>query len=265
MAGGKRRPNYEEGLRIAVWSGPRNVSTALMRSWGNRPDTFVVDEPFYAYYLLATGAPHPGREEVIAHHETDWRKVIEYLTGDIPHGKKIFYQKHMTHHMLPEIDRSWFADVVHCFLIRDPREVLLSLHKITPNPGLKDTGFPQQAEIFRQVCDLLGEVPPVVDARDLLLDPRGVLSRLCERLGVPFMECMLSWPPGRRKTDGIWAKYWYQAVEQSTGFQPYRPRTEPLPPHLEPLLEKCRECYDLLYPHRIPAESAPSSSEARNA
>ncbi len=251
------------GIRLAVWSGPRNVSTALMRSWGNRPDTTVIDEPFYAYYLLATGAAHPGREEVIAHHETDWRKVIAHLTGPIPDGKRIFYQKHMSHHMLPEIDRTWFRDVFHAFLIRDPREVLLSLHKKTPNPRLRDTGFPQLAEIFEQVCELTGEVPPIIDARDLLLDPRGVLEQLCARLGVPFLDCMLSWPPGLRPTDGVWAKYWYDAVEKTTGFQPYRPRTEPLPEHLKPLLEQCTVYYQLLYPHRIRARQDSQTDEVQ--
>ncbi len=238
-------------LRIAMWSGPRNVSTALMRSWGNRPDTHVVDEPFYAYYLLATNAPHPGREEVLAHHETDWRRVVEQLTGPIPGGKPIFYQKHMTHHLLPEIDRSWFDRVTHCFLIRDPREVLLSLHRKTPDPPLEATGFPQQAAIFREVCERTGQVPPVVDARELLTNPRYVLNWLCDRLGVPFLEAMLRWPPGRRETDGVWAKYWYERVEQSTGFEPYRPRPGSLPRRLLPVYRECLRCYELLREHAV--------------
>jgi len=236
-----------------MWSGPRNVSTALMRSWGNRPDTAVVDEPFYAYYLLATNAPHPGREEVLRHHETDWRRVIRFLTGPVPGDKRIFYQKHMTHHMLPEIDRSWFRAVRHAFLIRDPREVLLSLHRKTPNPPLEATGFPQQAEIFQQVCSLAEQPPPVIDARELLLDPRRILSELCHRLGVPFVEQMLRWPPGRRPTDGVWAKYWYERVEQSTGFEPYRPREGQLPRSLREVYRECMRCYERLRAHAIGA------------
>ncbi len=245
-------------LRIAMWSGPRNVSTALMRSWENRPDTHVIDEPFYAYYLLATGVAHPGRDEVIEHHETDWRKVVQLLTGPIPDGKSIFYQKHMTHHMLPEIERGWFDRVTHCFLIRDPREVLLSLHRKTPNPPIEATGFPQQAAIFRDVCERTGATPPVIDARELLTDPEYVLRWLCSRLGIPFSDAMLHWPPGPRPTDGVWAKYWYDRVWQSTGFEPYRPRDGELPRRLLPVYRECLACYELLRAHavRLPTDES---------
>src|SRR5256714_224645 len=138
-------------VRIAMWSGPRNISTALMRSWGNRPDTVVCDEPLYAHYLLRTHAPHPGAAEVIACHESDWQKVVACLTGPIPDGKAIFYQKHMCHHLLPDIDRSWLDQVTNCFLIREPREMLNSLAKHLPNPTLEDTGLPQQVELFDTV------------------------------------------------------------------------------------------------------------------
>ncbi|MEY2498801.1 MAG: hypothetical protein QOD12_2357, partial [Verrucomicrobiota bacterium] len=135
-------------VRIAMWSGPRNISTALMRSWGNRADTFVCDEPFYAHYLQATGRAHPGAEEVISSGETDWRKVVARLTGDVPEGRRIFYQKQMTHHLLPGIDRGWLGAVTNCFLIRDPREVIVSYIKKNNDPALEDIGFVQQAEIF---------------------------------------------------------------------------------------------------------------------
>ncbi len=134
--------------RIAMWSGPRNISTALMRSWGNRPDTVVWDEPLYAHYLLATGADHPGAEEVIRCHESDWRKVVARLVGDVPEGKSIFYQKHMSHHLLPEIDRGWLDRVTNVFLLRPPRHMLTSLVRILPHPSLLDTGLPQQVEIL---------------------------------------------------------------------------------------------------------------------
>jgi len=238
-------------LRLAIWSGPRNISTAMMRSWGNRQDCFVCDEPLYAHYLQATGIDHPGRDEVLAHHETDWPKVVAWLTGPVPGGKAIFYQKHMAHHLLPEIDRGWLDGLVHGFLIRDPREMLTSLMKNLPHPRLEDTGLPQQLEIVRSVREKTGRVPPIVDARDVLENPRGMLSRLCAAVGVGFEEGMLTWPPGRRDTDGIWAKHWYDAVEKSTGFQPYQPKNELVPSQLLPLLAECMKCYETLHGMRL--------------
>lgn len=234
-----------------MWSGPRNISTAMMRSWGNRPDTFVCDEPFYAHYLDVTGLDHPGAAEVIAHHETDCAGVIAWLTGPIPDGRAIFYQKHMTHHMLDDVDRGWLNDVTSCFLIRDPREMLTSLVRNIPEPTLRDTGLPQQVEIFRQVRGRTGEIPPVLDARDVLENPRGMLARLCERLGVEFTDAMLSWPPGPRDTDGIWSKHWYDAVERSTSFHPYRPKSDQLPAHLIDLYDQCTTHYTELHNHRL--------------
>jgi hypothetical protein len=237
--------------RIAMWSGPRNISTALLRSWGNRPDTFVCDEPLYAHYLKVTGLPHPDAQEVIRHHESDWRKVVAWLTGDVPEGKTIFYQKHMTHHLLPEIDRGWLDRVDNAFLIRRPREVIPSLAKVLAEPRLEDTGYPQQWEILCQVRQRTGRVPPVIDARDVLENPRRLLTLLCEALGVPFTEAMLSWPPGPRPTDGVWAPHWYGAVLKSTTFEPYRPRNEPIPPSMNHLLGEAEEIYHRLHEHRI--------------
>ncbi len=234
-----------------MWSGPRNISTALLRSWGNRPDTFVCDEPLYAHYLVQTGIEHPGRDEVIAHHETDWRRVIEWLTGPIPEGNPVFYQKHMAHHLLPNIGRDWLDKLTHCFLIREPREMLTSLIKHLPSPTLAETGLPQQVEIVRFVRERTGKAPPIIDARDVLEDPRRMLERLCAVVGVDFTDAMLSWPPGRRQTDGIWAKHWYDAVERSTGFQPYRPKTDEVPKGMQGLLAECEECYEPLYDVRL--------------
>ncbi len=234
-----------------MWSGPRNISTALMRSWGNRPDTHVCDEPLYAHYLLTTRIAHPGADEVIAHHETDWRKVVDSLLGDVPGGKTVFYQKHMAHHLLPGIGRGWLDKVENCFLIRDPAEMLVSLVKNLPHPRLSDTGLPQQVEILEQVRRRTGRIPPVLDAKDILLNPLAMLERLCDALGVAFTKAMLSWPPGRRETDGIWAKYWYDVVEKSTGFQPYQPKPDPLPAYLEPLHLACGDLYDRLYALRL--------------
>jgi hypothetical protein len=234
-----------------MWSGPRNISTAMMRSWGNRTDTFVCDEPLYAHYLQQTRLPHPGAEEVIAHHETGWRRVVEWLTGPIPHGKAIFYQKQMSHHLLSHIDRGWLLQLTNCFLIREPREMLTSLIRITPHPTLPDTGLPQQLEIFNLVRKQTGMVPPVLDAQDVLSDPRGLLSQLCERVSVRFDDRMLQWPPGPRDTDGIWAKHWYTEVESSTSFRPYRPKSDPLPAEFGDLYQDCRAIYDELYSHRL--------------
>ena len=241
----------EKPLRIAMWSGPRNVSTALLRAWGNRSDTFVCDEPFYAHYLRETGAPHPGADEVISDQENDWQKVVEFLLGPVPTGGAIFYQKHMAHHLLPNMGREWLAHLTHCFLIRSPHDMLLSLDQKLSRPLLTDTGLPQQVEIFEDVRRRTGEVPPVIDSKDLLEDPEGILTLLCEALGVPFTDGMLSWAPGRRETDGVWAKYWYDSVEQSTGFQPYRPKDQALPDHLEELFADAQECYEVLYGCRL--------------
>jgi hypothetical protein len=241
-------------LRIAMWSGPRNISTALMRSWGNRPDTFVCDEPFYAHYLVQTKLAHPGADEVIRDQENDWRKVAAWLTGPIPESKTIFYQKHMAHHLLPNMERGWLDHVTNCFLIREPREMLTSLLHFLPQPTLADTGLPQQVEIFRQVQERSGRTPPALDARDVLDNPRRSLGLLCDALNVPFTEAMLSWPSGPRKTDGVWAKYWYAAVEKTTTFQPYKPKDEPVPTPLKELLGQCEDLYGELHRHRLHGE-----------
>jgi sulfotransferase family protein len=245
--------------RIAMWSGPRNISTAMMRSWGNRPDTVVCDEPLYGYYLNTTGIDHPGREEVLASHGTDWRIAVDGLLAPLPPDKSIFYQKHMTHHLLPEVDRAWLDGLRNCFLIRDPREVLLSYSKVIAAPRLEDLGLPQQVELFHREWKRTKRVPPVLDAKDVLVNPAGMLKRLCDELGIIFDDRQLHWPPGPRPTDGVWAKYWYAAVEKSTGFEPCRPRTQPLPGHLEParglepLLASCRPYYNELHAHRLTA------------
>jgi Sulfotransferase domain len=241
-----------ESVRIAMWSGPRNISTGMMRSWGNRKDTFVCDEPFYAYYLKATGRDHPDADEVIAHGETDWRNVVERLTGDLPEGKRIFYQKQMTHHLLPEIDRAWLRGVTNCFLIRDPREVIVSYLKKNSDPTLEDIGFVQQAEIFDWVCAQTGAIPAVIDARDVLENSQRILELLCSAVGVEFNESMLSWPAGLRETDGIWAKHWYGEVATSTTFRKPPPREpETVPERLRDVYERSRACYARLYLHRL--------------
>lgn len=238
------------GLRIAMWSGPRNISTALMRAWENRSDTTVWDEPLYAHYLTATGLDHPGAQEVIDHHDADWRSVTEALVGPIPGGHAIWYQKHMAHHLLPEIERGWLDSLTHAFLIRDPKEMLLSLVVNLPNARLEDTGLPQQVELFDALRER-GLEPPVLDSRDVLEDPEGQLRALCDAVGVAFDPAMLSWPAGSRESDGIWARHWYASVDRSTGFGPYRPKTEAMPSALGELADRCRPYYERLREHRL--------------
>jgi hypothetical protein len=234
-----------------MWSGPRNISTAMMRSWGNRSDTIVIDEPFYAFYLQATGKKHPGVDEVIVRGETDYRKVIDRLTSAAPGGRRIFYQKQMTHHLLPQVDREWLFGLTNCFLIRDPAAVIASYIKKNDDPALEDLGFIQQAEIFDLVRARQEAVPPVIDARDVLQNPERTLRLLCAAIGVAFDGAMLSWPPGPRETDGVWAKYWYREVVTSTYFQPYRPKSEPVPTRLREIHQRCLEYYERLYDYRL--------------
>lgn len=223
----------------------------MLRSWGNRPDAIVADEPLYAHYLKVTGLPHPGAAETLAVHEGDWRKVVEWLTGPLPDGKSVFYQKQMTHHMLPNIELDWLESLTNCFLIRDPREMITSLTEFVPVPRIEDTGLPQQVRIFNAVCEQTGSIPPVIDARDVLNDPRGMLTELCRQVGIDFYDEMLEWAPGRRDTDGSWGKHWYKKVELTTSFGTYRPKPAAVPPELEPVLERCNELYEQLRPHRI--------------
>jgi len=234
-----------------MWSGPRNISTTLMRSWGSRADTFVCDEPLYAHYLLETGMPHPGRNEVIAAHDTDWRRVAEWLTGPVPEGRSVFYQKHMAKHLLPCIERDWLDTLTHAFLIRNPADMLASYDRVMPDPDLEDTGLPVQCELFDRAAQRTGVAPAVVDCDDILSDPRGVLGRLCAALGVTFDESMLRWPAGRRDTGGAWAPYWYTAVEASTGFGPPRRRETQLDAALQRVADRCLPWYEQLAAFRI--------------
>ncbi len=244
----------EEPIRIAMWSGPRNVSTAMMRAFETRPDATVVDEPFYAAYLAETGLAHPMREAVLESQPTDWRAVALTLTGPVPGGRAIQYQKHMTHHMLPGFGLGWTAALRNAFLIRAPEAVLASYAAKRDDPTLADIGLERQVELFDRECQRLGAAPPVVDGGDVLADPRGTLSALCAALGVPFSERMLAWPAGRRDTDGVWAPAWYDAVERSTGFSPSpsEARAE-LREDLKPVADAARPLYERLAAFRLRA------------
>ena len=234
-----------EGVRLAMWSGPRNISTALMRSWENRPDTRVVDEPLYAYYLHETGADHPGREEVIAAGETSWQKVVQELTTSAVDG--VYYQKHMTHHLLPQLPRDWIGSLTNVLLIRDPAEVVASYVRSRATVELDDIGVLQQADLY----DDLGGTPPVVDAADFLQHPEGYLRWLCDHIGVAFTERMLHWPAGPRDSDGVWAPHWYDAVLASTGFEAYRPRAVELEGAALEVAEAARPHYERLHAGRV--------------
>jgi hypothetical protein len=229
-----------------------------MRAWENRPDTVVTDEPLYAFYLSRTGLDHPGRGSIIASQPTDPRIVLEQLlTAPMPNGAEISYVKHMTHHLLPEVDRAALAPVRHAHLIRDPRELLASYARVRTEPTLDDLGIRQQAEIFESFGG------PVVDSRDLLADPEGILRLLCEALDVPFSTNMLAWPAGARESDGVWAPYWYDSVHASTGFAPYRPPAGPMATRLEPLAERCLPYYEQLYQYRITSQEGPRAAGLR--
>lgn len=236
-----------------MWSGPRNLSTALMRSFGSRADTWVCDEPLYAHYLASTGMAHPLADEIIDQAETRWPVVVDALTGPVPQGRAVFYQKHMAHHLLPGLERSWLSALSHAFLLRRPRQMLASLAAALPDPQLADTGLPQQVELFEQLRAGGGAPPPVIDSDDLLADPEGVLRALCRSLGLAFDPAMLSWAPGPRSTDGCWAPHWYASVERSTGFGPPRTKSAELPGELEPLCHACDLLYDQLAAHRLGA------------
>ena len=216
------------GRCIAMWSGPRNLSTAMLRAWENRADTRVVDEPFYAHFLDATGLDHPMAAEVVAAGDTDWRRVAARLAT--PPARGIFYQKHITTHWQPYFTLDWLDTIEHAFLIREPEPVVASYAIKRGAMTASDLGYAQQGALFDAIAERRGEAPPVIDSRRFLADPEGQLRTLCARLGVAFDRAMLAWPAGRRDSDGVWGEHWYDAVIRSTGFgppqpAPYQPKT----------------------------------------
>ena len=238
-----------------MWSGPRNISTAMMRAWENRSDCVVCDEPLYAHYLLATGAQHPGRDEVIAAGETDWRKVVAQLLGPAPLDRPIWYQKHMCHHLTPGMDWQWITALSNVLLIRDPVEVVASYLRTRDTVTAEDIGLPQQAALFSYLKTQQGHAPLVIDAGDFLQYPAEHLRAICNYFQIDFSERMLHWPSGPRASDGIWAPHWYHAVWKSTGFETPSRVHEKLTPVGAKVAAECQEFYQLLRAHRIRIEA----------
>lgn len=237
-------------VRLAMWSGPRNISTAMMRSWENRPDCEVVDEPFYACYLKHSGVVHPMQDEILASQPTDWQAVADSLTVDLD-GYDLFYQKHMTHHMLDGVSLDWCRELKHCFLIRNPADVIHSYLQKRDEINSDDIGIQRQHALYHQITTLTGQEIPIIDSRDVLMNPDGLLRAVCERLDLPFSSRMLRWPAGRRDSDGIWASHWYHAVEASTGFMPWREHETLADDSAQALAEENMPYYQRLHDRRL--------------
>ena len=240
-----------DSIRIAMWSGPRNISTAMMRAFENRRDTTVIDEPFYAHYLSRTGADHPGKDDVLISQSTNWNSIVKLITGPVPDEQFIWYQKHMVHHVVGLGDLNWVKGFRNFFLIRHPIEVINSYRRQSPIMGVRDLGFIQQVKLFDVFIEMNGVIPIVCDAKDILISPKTQLELLCEHLEIDFSKGMLSWPSGRRDTDGIWAPYWYQNVERSTGFMTYHTQDDTVPTEYRNFLDQCMPCYEYLSSYKL--------------
>lgn len=248
-----------------MWSGPRNISTAMMRSWGSRADTAVVDEPLYAAYLAATGLDHPGRDDIIAACDTDAGSVVQRLTtGGAASSARVMYQKHMAHHLPEGCELGWTDALVNMFLVREPAAMVRSLTRVLPNADLEATGLPQQVRLFEYASGVLGCPAPVFDAADVLRDPPGSLGLMCNAAGIDFDDAMLRWDTGPRDTDGVWAEHWYGAVCASTGFEPYVPPAEAgVPRRYLGLLRACEPLYAKLAEHAVRSRSGDASQPCR--
>lgn len=238
-------------MKIAMWSGPRNLSTAMMYAFAARGDCAVWDEPFYAAYLARTGIDHPMRDAIIATDDTDPTRITAACTGPTPDGKALHYQKHMTLHMIPEFDRGFMRALTNVFLIRHPARVVASYSQKREAPTLADIGFVQQAELFDQVAGWTGRPPLVIDSADIRANPRESLTKLCTALGIPFTENMLHWPAGPKPYDGVWAPHWYNAVHASTGFGEPEGPLPTLPAEYAPLVEQALPHYQRLAAHKL--------------
>ena len=236
-------------IRIAMWSGPRNLSTAMMYAFAARGDCSVTDEPFYAAYLALTGLQHPMQDAVLASQPTDPDAVR--LTGAAPGGAAIWYQKHMTQHMLAPMPRGWMAECRHAFLIRHPARVVASYVRKRESPALEDLGFAQQRVLFDQVAQRTGKAPPVIDSADVRARPGAMLRALCAALGIAYTDRMLHWPAGPKPYDGVWSPVWYQAVHASTGFDAAEGPLPALPAAYATLADGAMADFEALAAHRL--------------
>ena len=230
-------------LRVNLWSGPRNISTALMYSFAQRDDTQVVDEPLYAHYLRTGGTQHPGREEVLASQENDGKKVIDWMTSDVFEKPVVFF-KQMTHHLI-DLPHEFLSQTKNILLIRDPKDVLISYSKVIEQPALEDIGIKQSYELFQFLKEKNFHCV-IVDSSEVLKQPEIMLNRLCKNLGITFQKSMLHWKAGTRVEDGVWAKYWYKNVHLSTGFAPFEKEEKELPEHLTAIYAEAKFYYDFL-------------------
>ncbi len=245
----------EEIIRVAMWSGPRNISTAMMRAWENRQDTMVVDEPLYGPYLYKTGKKHAAYEKIMQVQGTDWRPIVNDLTVKTPptisQKNTIFYQKHMSHHLTDDIKLDFVDHLRNGFLIRHPNDVLSSYlrkhHRATP----EDLGYPQQVKLFDWIKKRTGITPPILESKDILMDPALMLKKLCKALDVPFDYAMLTWPKGYRDSDGVWAEHWYNRVIESTGFAEYKPKENKLSLEEQKIADKCMPYFETLLDYKI--------------
>lgn len=237
-------------IRIAMWSGPRNISTAMMRSWENRADTVVVDEPLYGPYLATTGKKHAMYEEIIAHQGNDWRPIAQELTNELTQeaneGTKIYYQKHMSHHITDDVELDFIDQFKNAFLIRHPNDVLSSYLRKHPKATPEDLGYPQQVKLFERIKQKTCKIPPIMESKDILRNPKCMLEKLCNAFGIDFDVSMLTWPKGYRSSDGIWAEHWYNRVIESTGFSEYIPKENNLSKEEELIVDACLPYYEKL-------------------
>lgn len=244
--------NVTSPLRIAMWSGPRSLSTALMRAWESRDDTVIWDEPLYPAYLYKTNGDDAYTQEIITSYETDWQKIIhKAIKSRVPGTSQIFYQKYISCNYLDCFGFEWLKYLKNCFLIRNPRDLVLSLSKKTSTVSVERTGIPRLYQIYQYVIENTELPPPVICAQDLQRDPERTLTLLCKALNIPFDSNMLNWTAGGRCSDGIWSTHWYDSVVESCAFKPYRASDEPLPPHLLNVVQSCENIYQILYDQRL--------------
>ena len=237
--------------RIAMWSGPRNISTAMMRSFENRKDTIVIDEPFYAYYLNKTGFDHPCKKEVLRSQSKNWNEVVDLITSDLPKNKAIWYQKHMVHHILSLDDIGWVKGFKNCFLIRHPKEVIISYAKKNNINSAYDLGYEQQVNLFKKIKEITGSSPSVFDSKDILSSPKSILQKLCIELDIKFSVKMLNWPKGNRPSDGVWSSHWYKNVVNSGGFMSYKEPLQDLKKEHIDIFKECMYHYNYLNSFKI--------------